>query len=117
MKRKQGERRRCVRTTWSWFSCRRSGRCDKTALLVGGGIGVPPLYELSRSLVAKGGHVIHILGFKTKDVVLYEEKFSDACMIRMLQQLMVHMVQKGFVTDVIDSYGIDFDILYSCGLT
>lgn len=86
----------------------------QTALLVGGGIGVPPLYELSQRLVAKGVRVIHILGFQTKDVVLYEEKFAE------LGDTYVATVDgthgtKGFVTDVIDNYGIDFDILYSCG--
>ena len=86
----------------------------QTALLVGGGIGVPPLYELSQRLVAKGVRVIHILGFQTKDVVFYEEKFAE------LGDTYVATVDgthgtKGFVTDVIDSYGIDFDILYSCG--
>ncbi|PEB36067.1 dihydroorotate dehydrogenase electron transfer subunit [Bacillus cereus] len=86
----------------------------QTALLVGGGIGVPPLYELSQRLVAKGVRVIHILGFQTKDVVFYEEKFAE------LGDMYVATVDgthgtKGFVTDVIDNYGIDFDILYSCG--
>lgn len=86
----------------------------QTALLVGGGIGVPPLYELSQRLVAKGVRVIHILGFQTKDVVFYEEKFTE------LGDTYVATVDgthgtKGFVTDVIDAYGIDFDILYSCG--
>ena len=38
---------------------------------------VPPLYELSQRLVAKGVRVIHILGFQTKDVVFYEEKFAE----------------------------------------
>ncbi|WP_074593577.1 dihydroorotate oxidase B electron transfer subunit [Bacillus cereus] len=86
----------------------------QTALLVGGGIGVPPLYELSQRLVARGVRVIHILGFQTKDVVFYEEKFAE------LGDTYVATVDgthgtKGFVTDVIDNYGIDFDILYSCG--
>ena len=83
----------------------------QTALLVGGGIGVPPLYELSQRLVAKGIRVIHILGFQTKDVVFYEDKFAE------LGDTYVATVDgthgtKGFVTDVIDAYGIDFDILY-----
>ncbi|WP_020059223.1 dihydroorotate oxidase B electron transfer subunit [Bacillus sp. 123MFChir2] len=86
----------------------------QTALLVGGGIGVPPLYELSQRFVAKGIRVIHILGFQTKDVVFYEDKFAE------LGDTYVATVDgthgtKGFVTDVIDAYGIDFDILYSCG--
>ena len=86
----------------------------QTALLVGGGIGVPPLYELSQRLVAKGVRVIHILGFQTKDVVFYEEKFADLCDTYVATVDGTHGT-KGFVTDVIDNYGIDFDILYSCG--
>ena len=48
----------------------------ETALLVGGGIGVPPLFELSQRLTAKGVKVVHVLGFQTTDVVFYEEKFD-----------------------------------------
>ncbi|PEE70070.1 dihydroorotate oxidase B electron transfer subunit [Bacillus thuringiensis] len=86
----------------------------QTALLVGGGIGVPPLYELSQRLVAKGVRVIHILGFQTKDVVFYEEKFAELGDTYVATVNGTHGT-KGFVTDVIDNYGIDFDILYSCG--
>jgi len=49
----------------------------ETVVLVGGGIGVPPLYELSKQLVAKGVKPIHILGFQTKEVVFYEELFRE----------------------------------------
>ncbi|MDR0615017.1 MAG: dihydroorotate dehydrogenase electron transfer subunit [Lactobacillales bacterium] len=47
----------------------------ETVLIIGGGIGVPPLYELSKKLIAKGAKVIHLFGFATKKVVFYEEKF------------------------------------------
>ena len=47
----------------------------ETALLVGGGIGVPPLYELSNQLMAKGVKVIHVLGFQTESAVFYEKEF------------------------------------------
>ena len=95
------------------FSCRRS-RSWSNSFTSRRGIGVPPLYELSQRLVAKGVRVIHILGFQTKDVVFYEEKFAE------LGDTYVATVDgthgtKGFVTDVIDNYGIEFDILYSCG--
>jgi dihydroorotate dehydrogenase electron transfer subunit len=88
----------------------------ETALLVGGGIGVPPLYELSKRLVAKGVKVIHVLGFQSKSAVFYEEKFSG------LGETYIATVDgtvgtKGFVTDVISNNGITFDTLYSCGPT
>ena len=86
----------------------------ETALLIGGGIGVPPLYELSQQLVKKGVKVIHILGFQTENVVFYEQKFSE------LGPTYVATVDgshghRGFVTDVITSEGITFDTLYACG--
>ncbi|MFX3622616.1 MAG: dihydroorotate dehydrogenase electron transfer subunit [Ectobacillus sp.] len=86
----------------------------QTACLVGGGIGVPPLYELSQQLVAKGVHVIHVLGFQTKGAVFYETEFAN------LGETYIATADgsygtKGFVTDVLDAYNITFDVLYSCG--
>ncbi|WP_010282590.1 dihydroorotate dehydrogenase electron transfer subunit [Bacillus timonensis] len=91
-------------------------RNGEIALLVGGGIGVPPLYELSKQLVAKGVKVIHVLGFQTISAVFYEEKFKE------LGKTYIATVDgsvgtQGFVTDVIKNYGITFDTLYSCGPT
>ncbi len=88
----------------------------ETALLVGGGIGVPPLYELSQRLTAKGVKVVHVLGFQTKDVAFYEDKFAS------LGETYIATADgslgtKGFVTDVIENQNISFDILYSCGPT
>uniref|UniRef100_UPI00403FB4BA dihydroorotate dehydrogenase electron transfer subunit n=1 Tax=Niallia sp. XMNu-256 TaxID=3082444 RepID=UPI00403FB4BA len=89
---------------------------SETALLVGGGIGVPPLYELSRQLVKKGVNVIHVLGFQTKSAVFYEREFAE------LGETYIATADgsygtKGFVTDVIADKGLDFDTLYSCGPT
>jgi dihydroorotate dehydrogenase electron transfer subunit len=88
----------------------------ETALLVGGGIGVPPLYELSRQLTDRGVKVVHILGFQTENVIFYEKMFSE------LGDTYVATAdgsygQKGFVTDVIANEGIDFNTLYACGPT
>lgn len=86
----------------------------EVALLVGGGIGVPPLYYLSQQLKARGVKVVHVLGFASAKDVFYEEKFAQ------LGDTYVATVDgtygsKGFVTDVIEQEGIDFDVLYSCG--
>ena len=88
----------------------------ETALLVGGGIGVPPLYELSQQLVNHGVKVVHVLGFQSENAVFYEKEFAS------LGKTYVATVDgsyghKGFVTNVIDSKGIAFDRLYSCGPT
>ena len=47
----------------------------ETAFIVGGGIGIPPLYELSKQLIAKGVTPVHFLGFASKEVMYYEEEF------------------------------------------
>ncbi|MFE8695247.1 dihydroorotate dehydrogenase electron transfer subunit [Cytobacillus sp. FJAT-53684] len=88
----------------------------ETALLVGGGIGVPPLYELSKQLVKQGVRVIHVLGFQSENVVFYDEAFSQ------LGETYVATVDgsygtKGFVTDIIEDRKLEFDVLYTCGPT
>jgi dihydroorotate dehydrogenase electron transfer subunit len=84
------------------------------ALIVGGGIGVPPLYELSRQLAKQEIEVIHVLGFQTKDVVFYHDQFAQ------LGETTIATVDgtygyQGFVTDVIEQEGYEFDCLYACG--
>lgn len=86
----------------------------KTALLVGGGIGVPPLYELSKQLVKRGFKVLHVLGFQNRSAAFYEEEFAR------LGPTYIATVDgslgtKGFVTDVIKEEGLQFDLFYSCG--
>jgi len=88
----------------------------ETALLVGGGIGVPPLYELSKQLVAKNVTVIHVLGYQSRSVSFYEEKFS-ALGDTYIATVDGSLGENGFVTDVIDKYGLTFDTLFSCGPT
>ncbi|WP_017727237.1 dihydroorotate dehydrogenase electron transfer subunit [Halalkalibacterium ligniniphilum] len=88
----------------------------ETALLIGGGIGVPPLYYLSKQLKAQGCHVVHILGFQSEKDTFYVDEFSE------LGQTYVATVDgtlgtKGFVTDVYEQQEISFDTLYSCGPT
>jgi len=88
----------------------------ETALLVGGGIGVPPLYELAKQLNKQGTKTIHILGFETAEKAFYERGFSE------LGETYIATVDgslgtRGFVTNVIDEHQFDFDVLYSCGPT
>lgn len=91
-------------------------KAGQTALLVGGGIGVPPLLELSKRLVEKGVIVKHVIGFETLDVVFLEDEFKR------LGKTYVTTVDgtygsKGFVTDLITNYELEFDTTYACGPT
>ena len=47
-----------------------------TRLLIGGGVGVPPMYRLAKNLLAEGKKPIVILGFNTKDEIFYAEEFK-----------------------------------------
>ncbi|MGG5340699.1 dihydroorotate dehydrogenase electron transfer subunit [Enterococcus sp. AZ192] len=47
------------------------------AFVVGGGIGIPPMYELSKQLKQRGVEVIHFLGYASKEVVYFEEEFLE----------------------------------------
>lgn len=91
-----------------------AAKAGQRALLVGGGIGVPPLYELAKQFVNSGVSVTTVLGFQTKEVVFYEQKFLT------YGETYVATVDgsygtKGFVTDVINERALSFDVLYACG--
>lgn len=88
----------------------------QTALLVGGGIGVPPLYELSKRLVEKGVKPIHVLGFQSKEVVFYERQFQELGETHVVTVDGSHG-HKGFVTNVLETLEEDFSVYYSCGPT
>lgn len=46
------------------------------AYVVGGGIGIPPMYELSKQLLARGIEVVHFLGYASKEVAYFQSEFS-----------------------------------------
>ena len=81
-------------------------------LLVGGGVGVPPMYMLARQLREMGKAVRVILGFNTKDEVFYEEEFRAlGCDVIVTTVDGSHGV-KGFVTNALDGQQSYY---YTCG--
>ena len=81
-------------------------------LLVGGGVGVPPMYMLARQLREMGKNVRVILGFNTKDEVFYEEEFRAlGCDVTVTTVDGSHGV-KGFVTNALDGKQSYY---YTCG--
>ncbi|KIH71093.1 dihydroorotate dehydrogenase electron transfer subunit [Salinicoccus roseus] len=83
-------------------------------LIVGGGIGVPPLYELSKQLNREGVRTTHVLGFNSKKDVFYEEKFG-ALGDTHIATADGSYGTEGYVTDVIRKLDADFDCFYACG--
>ena len=88
--------------------------CQKP-LLVGGGVGVPPLYRLAKELIARGRKVSVVLGFNTSKEVFYAEEFRALGVDVYVSTADGSLGTKGFVTDAIRENGIDFDYFYSCG--
>ena len=84
-------------------------------LLVGGGVGVPPLYNLAKRLLAEGKPVQVVLGFNTASEVFYEEEFRAlGCEVAVSSGDGSRGVG-GFVTTAIAEREMDFDYFYACG--
>ncbi len=83
-----------------------------TPLLIGGGVGVPPLYRLAKDLIAAGKTVHVVLGFNTKDEVFYEEEFRAlGATVTVTTADGSHGV-KGFVTYALPK---TYSYFYTCG--
>lgn len=89
--------------------------CHSHALLVGGGVGVPPLYRLTRNLIAEGKQVSVVLGFNTQAEIFYADEFRKVGAEVIVATADGSQGIKGFVTDAICQTGIDFDYFYACG--
>lgn len=85
------------------------------ALLVGGGVGVPPLYRLAKELLAQGKKVSVVLGFNTAAEVFYADEFRQLGAEVYVSTADGSMGVKGFVTDAIRESGVTFDYFYACG--
>ena len=82
-------------------------------LLVGGGVGVPPLYMLAKKLCAEGKNVSVVLGFNTKDEIFFEDEFRALGASVTVTTVDGSYGTRGFVTDAMKD--IDYSYFYSCG--
>lgn len=82
-------------------------------LLIGGGVGVPPLYYLAKRLIKAGQTPTVILGFNTKDEIFLEDEFKALGCKTYVTTADGSYGIKGFVTDAMA--GIDYDYFYTCG--
>ncbi len=83
-------------------------------LLVGGGVGVPPMYALAKALIKEGKEVSVILGFNTDKDVFYEDEFKKlGCKVYVTTADGSYGI-KGFVTDALSEVG-DYTYFYTCG--
>ena len=87
----------------------------KRPLLVGGGVGVPPMYNLCKRLLSEGKRPTVIIGFNTKAELFYEEEFKALGVDVVVATADGSAGVKGFVTDAIREAKVKFDYLYTCG--
>ena len=81
-------------------------------VLLGGGVGVPPMYELAKRLLKEGKKVTVILGFNTKDEIFYEEEFKKLGAEVTVTTVDGSYGKKGFVTDALPE---SYTYFYTCG--
>ena len=85
----------------------------ESPLLIGGGVGVPPMYMLAKQLIKEGKHVKVILGFNTAKEVFYFEEFKALGCEVYVATADGSMGTHGFVTDVMKD--LDYTYFYTCG--
>ena len=82
-------------------------------LLLGGGVGIPPLFWLAKQLIGRGQSVTTVLGFNRADEVFYEEEFRNIGANIILTTVDGSRGRKGFVTQAVN--GEDYTYFYACG--
>ena len=87
-------------------------KCGSHALLLGGGVGVPPLFGLCKALLKSGRQVRVVLGFNTKDEVFYEAQFRALGADVTVATADGTYGVKGFVTDAMPE---EYDYFFACG--
>ena len=87
-------------------------KCGDTTLVIGGGVGVPPMYGLAKALLAAGKKPIAILGFNKSEELFYEEKFKALGIETIVTTVDGSHGVKGFVTNALPE---TYDYFCTCG--
>ena len=90
-----------------------TAKSGKKAVLIGGGVGVPPMFNLCKKLLSEGKEVTVILGFNTKDEIFYEEEFKAIGAKVCVSTVDGSYGTKGFVTDILKD--LEYDYFFTCG--
>ena len=87
-------------------------KCGQKTLVIGGGVGVPPMYGLAKALLKAGKTPVAILGFNKKEELFYEDKFRALGLETIVTTVDGSYGQKGFVTD---AFPEQYDYFCACG--
>ena len=89
-------------------------KAAKAPLLLGGGVGVPPLYGLCKRLLAQGKMPMVVLGFNTASEIILQTDFETLGVRTLVSTVDGSAGTKGFVTDAA-ALADAFDYVYTCG--
>ena len=90
-------------------------KITQAPLLIGGGVGVPPLYGLCRRLLAVYKRPTVILGFNTKDEIILKDDFEALGVQTIVTTADGSEGMRGFVTDAMPQFSGKYDYVYTCG--
>ena len=88
-------------------------KSGNSPVLIGGGVGVPPMYNLCKKLISQNKNVSVIIGFNSKDEVFYEEEFKKLGAKVYVTTADGSYGIKGYVTDALKD--IEYSYFYTCG--
>ncbi len=88
-------------------------KSDGACVVIGGGVGVPPMYGLAKRLIEKGKKVYAVLGFNKAEEIFYKEEFEKIGAETFVTTVDGSYGIKGFVTDVLKE--INYTYFYTCG--
>ncbi|MBF0777804.1 dihydroorotate dehydrogenase electron transfer subunit [Streptococcus cuniculi] len=87
---------------------------NQTILIIGGGIGVPPLVELAKQAHQRGARVVSVIGFTDRQAVILEGELKRYGEVFVTTDNGTYG-QKGYVSTVVDQLSQPFDAIYACG--
>lgn len=90
-----------------------TSKSGSSPLLIGGGVGVPPMFKLCKELISEGKTPTVILGFNSRDDVFFENEFKALGVKTFVTTADGSYGTKGFVTDV--AVNLSYDYFFTCG--
>ncbi len=84
-------------------------------LVIGGGLGTPPMYALTKMLLGKGLEPTVLLGFRTKDDIFYEQNFKDLGARTIVITDDGSYGEKAMAADYVRNMEGSYDYFYACG--
>jgi len=87
----------------------------KSPLIIGGGVGCPPLYYLAKCLINKNLQPKIVLGFNTKDEIFLQTEFEQLGLQVFISTIDGSCGTKGYVTDAISQNNLSSDYYFACG--